>query len=166
MSEGRRVIPLSQRKLDQLLIFVFATFAFTSFAFDRLAFLYADLEGQEGFFVEYLVQYGKTVDPLVLANPLWLRIMCGISAFMMGPFYFVMIRAFIKGDDRIRIPAFIYSCAITYSMVVHMSVEFWGDLPPLNVPVLLAAYAPYAIFPLVLAWRMRHPHPFTVQTDA
>lgn len=166
MDATRRSIPLRKRKLDQLLIFGFLTFAFTCFAFDRLAATHADLEQVDSFFARYLVAYGRTVDPLVLANPLWLRIMSGISAFVMGPFYFVMVRAFVKGDERIRIPALIYVCAISYSMVVHLGVEFFGDLPPLNVPVLLATYAPYAVIPLLLAWRMRGPHPFTAPPDS
>jgi hypothetical protein len=166
MDAARRPVPLRQRKLDQVLIFGFLTFAFTCFAFDRLAATHADLEQVDGFFARYLVVYGRTVDPLVLANPLWLRIMSGISAFAMGPFYFVMVRAFVKGDERIRIPALIYVCAILYSMVVHFGVEFFGDLPPLNLPVFLATYAPYVVVPLLLAFRMRDPHPFTVPAES
>jgi hypothetical protein len=159
--DARRSIPLRERKLDQLLIFGFLTFAFTSFCFDRLAATYPDLEQVDSFFARYLVVYGRTVDPLVLANPLWLRIMSGISAFGMGPFYCVLARAFVKGDERIRIPALIYVCAMYYSLVVHLGVEFLGDLRPLNLPVFWAAYAPYMVIPLLLAWRMRGPHPFT-----
>jgi hypothetical protein len=161
VSELRRTIPLRKRKLDQLLIFAFATFALTSFCFDRCAVLYADLEAQDGFFVRYLVWYGKTVDPLVLANPLWLRIMSGISAFVMGPFYLLLVRALVKGDERIRLPAIVYGVIISYSMIVHLGVEFFGDLPPLNTPLLLATYAPYVVFPLILIGRMWAPHPFT-----
>lgn len=161
MVSERRPVPLRERKLDQLLIFGFLTFALTSFCFDRLAAMHADLEQVDGFFARYLVDYGRAVDPLVLANPLWLRIMCGISAFGMGPFYLVMVRAFVRGDERIRVPALVYVCAMAYSLVVHLGVEFLGDLRPLNLPVFWAAYAPYMAIPLLLAWRMWHPHPFS-----
>ena len=161
MPSERRRVPLRERKLDQLLIFGFLTFAFTSFCFDRLAATHADLEQVDSFFARYLVEYGRAVDPLVLANPLWLRIMSGISAFLMGPFYLIMVRAFVRGDERIRIPALVYVCAIAYSLVVHLGVEFLGDIKPLNLPVFWATYAPYMVVPLLLAWRMRHPHPFS-----
>jgi hypothetical protein len=163
---GTRIrIPLSQRKLDRLLVFAFATFAFTSFAFDRLSAQYADLEAQRGFFVEYLVRFGRTVDPLLIANPMWLRLMCGLSAFVFGPFYLVLVVGLVRGDDRIRVPGLVYAAVMSYSLVVHLGVELLGELPPLNMPVFAATYVPYVVFPLLLAWRLRAPHPFTRPVD-
>lgn len=162
-AEPSPVVPLRRRKLDQLLIFGCLTFALTSLCFDRLAIMYADLEsatGIDAYLARYLILYGKNVDPLVLANPLWLRIMSGISAFVMGPFYLLLARALVKGQSFIRVPALVYAGVMLYSMVVHLGMEIFGDLPPANVPLMVAAYAPYVVFPLALIWRMRTPDPF------
>ena len=90
-----------------------------------------------------------------------MQMMSGISAFIFGPFYLVMIYAFVRGLNWIRIPAWCWATAMLYSMVVHMTMEFVGPYPPTNVLLLLAIYAPYAALPIATAWRLRKHEPFS-----
>lgn len=161
MNTTRRVIPIAERRGDLIFVGLLVSFAFTSFFFDRLAAVHADLEEQTSVFARLLVYYGKTIDPLVLANPLWLRLMSGFSAFVMGPFYLIAAESIYRGRDAIRVPALMWAAIMVYSMFVHMTMEFIGDYPPANLPLLLATYAPYAIAPIALAYRMRKANPFT-----
>ena len=153
--------PLRERPGDFVFIVGFGLFAVTSFCFDRLAALDVDFhDPNAGFFATAFRSYGEAVDPLTLVNPKWLQVMSGISAFVFGPFYLVLIAAFVRGDDRIRLPAIAYVAAMVYSVVVHVTMEFVGDVPPVAVGPMLATYTPYLLLPLALAWRMRHERPF------
>jgi hypothetical protein len=160
-----RPIPLSARRLDWVFIIGFCVFALTSFFPDRHAAMNADPTAGEGLLAEMMVGYGRDIDPLVAANPMWLRIMSGISAFVMGPFYLILVASFVKGWNRIRMPAIVYASAILYSLVVHVTMELIGPHPPANTPLLLLVYLPYAALPAALAWRMRSTKPFSAPRD-
>ena len=158
---GDSRIPLSERRIDWLFIVGFGMFALTSFFPDRHAAMNADPTAGGSFLAEMMAGYGRDIDPLVAANPMWLRIMSGISAFIMGPFYLVLIASFVKGWNRIRMPAIVYASAILYSLVVHIGMEFIGPYPPANAGLMLAVYFPYAALPAALAYRMRRARPFS-----
>ena len=94
-------------------------------------------------------------DPLVVANPLFLQVMSGISAFVFGPLYFWLARGLWRRDPKVRAPALFWVVAMIYSMIVHVAVELWGELPPPNLMVFVGVYAPYVVVPLLVAWRVR-----------
>ncbi len=143
------------RRIDAFFVVTFASFAATSFLFDRTAAL--DIVGPDSAdpFARALYWYGVRYDPLVVANPLFLRVMSAISAFVFGPFYVWLVRGFLRRDERIRTPAVVYGWVMLYSMVVHVAVELWGELPPPNLPVFFGVYAMYVVAPALLLWRMR-----------
>ena len=87
--------------------------------------------------------------------------MSWISGFVFGPFYAVIVYAIVRRRDWIRIPALLYVGAMLYSMIVHIALELMWDVPPPSLAALSAIYAPYVIAPLLLAWRVRGPHPFS-----
>lgn len=153
-------LELRDRPRDRLFIAGFLMFAATSFLVDRLAALDVDVCGEQRMWGA-LCWYGRNLDPLYLANPQWLRVMSGISAWVFGPMYLVMAWAFWRGVEAIRIPAIVWAVAILYSMVVHLWMEFFGDHPPPNIPILLAIYLPYVALPVALVWRVRRPRPFS-----
>jgi hypothetical protein len=153
-------IPLAERPRDRLIILAFVLFACTSVFVDRLAALDVDVCG-EGSLGGSLCWYGRTLDPLFLANPQWLRVMSGISAFVFGPSYVVMAWAFWRGVDAVRGPALTWAVMILYSMVVHLWMEFFGEHPSPRPLVLIAVYLPYAVVPLLVAWRLREQRPFS-----
>ena len=137
-----------------MLAATFLGFAATSFLFDRAAAL--DWVGPDVAdpFGRALWWFAQRWDPLVGQNPLFLRVMSGISAFVFGPFYLVLAWALVKGRAWIRTPAIAYAVVMLYSMVVHVAVELWGELPPPNLPVFFGVYAAYVIAPIVLLRRM------------
>lgn len=151
------------RRIDAFFVVTFASFALTSFLFDRTAAL--DIIGPDSAdpFARAIYWYGVRYDPLVLENPLFLQVMSGISAFVFGPFYLWLVRGFVRRDERIRIPAIVYAWMMLYSMVVHLAVELWGELPPPNIPVFVGVYAIYVIAPVLLLWRMRGQRVFAAR---
>ena len=76
-------IPLRERPIDRLLIAGFLIFASTSFFVDRLAALDVDFCGEQRMWGA-LCWYGRTLDPLFLANPQWLRVMSGELASVLS----------------------------------------------------------------------------------
>lgn len=180
--------PLNKRKYDWIFIIVFSAFIFTSFAADLVnAVMRPDPES--GYFWARAVYnlYALGNDPLLIANPMFLRMMTAISAFLFGPFYILLVIAFIKGKNWIRPFALLYTGMIVESMIVLLGVEFAGDYalfemmgaegvksaaelarhgltPSLQVtaPVKFMLYnLPYKLFPLLLAVRMWRPKPFS-----
>jgi len=140
--------------IDRLLVGACVAFAATSLLFDRAAAL--DWVGPNvgDPFGRALYWYAEKYDPLVAANPLWLRVMSGISAFVFGPFYFVLGWGIAKQRAWIRTPAILYAAVMLYTMVVHVVVELWCDTPPPNIVVFLGTYLGYALVPVVLLRRM------------
>ena len=183
-----RVRPLGQRGYDWIFIIVFSAFVFTSFAAD-LVNAVSRPDPDSGYFWARAVYnaYALGNDPLLIANPTFLRAMTAISAFLFGPFYIVLVIAFIKGKNWIRPFALLYAGMIIESMIVLLVVEFAGDLslyetmgaggvktaaelaekgltPSLAVlrPGKFLLYnLPYKLFPLLLAVRMWRPRPFS-----
>lgn len=145
---GRRTL------FDAFLVATMVAFAATSFLFDRAAALDLVAADSPDPFGRMLWQFGTSYDPLVAQNPLFLRVMSGISAFAFGPFYLWAARALWRGDERLRIPAIVYACTMSYSMVVHVAVEFLGELPPTDTLIFALVYAPYCILPAALLARV------------
>jgi len=154
MTSQLAIPPIKERRLDRILAFVFAFFAFTSLTMDSLTGLNINLLTTAYPFAKPIYFYAELADPLLLVNPPALQIMCGISAFVFGPFTIWLVRALWIGDRRIRIPAIIYASAITYSMPVYFFIEFMSATPPANLPIFFAATLPYMVFPIILLWHM------------
>lgn len=152
--------PLERRPHDRWLVAGLVIFALTSVFVDRLAAMDVDFNG-DGWWLGVLRWYGENYDPLFLANPQWLRVMSGISAFIFGPAYLVIAWATVRGENAIRTPALVLASTLLYSMVVHLWMELYGEYPVPNLPVLLAVYAPYAAMPFALFWRFRRRSPFS-----
>jgi hypothetical protein len=51
-------------------------------------------------------------DPLGYARPTWFMVTIWMGLLLWGPFYIVAIFAFIRGDNRIRIPCIMYCTAM------------------------------------------------------
>lgn len=153
-------IPLRERPLDLALILGFVSFAVTSGVVDRLAALDVDFCAEQSLGGS-LCWYGRNLDPLFLANPQWLRVISGVSAWVFGPLYLALAWGFWRGIDAVRAPALAWAIAISYSMVLHLWMEFFGDHPPPRPGLLMLVYLPYLLLPLLVLWRLRQPTPFT-----
>jgi hypothetical protein len=153
-------IPLRERPLDRWLVVGFLLFALTSFGVDRLAALDVDVCAERSLGGS-LCWYGQHLDPLYLANPQWLRVMSGLSAWLFGPLYLALAWGFWRGVDAARGPALAWAVAITYSMVVHLWMELFGALPSPRPVLMLLVYLPYLVLPFVVLARLRTSTPFT-----
>jgi emopamil binding protein len=140
---------------DALVVMTLVGFAATSFLFDRAAALDLVAPDSADPFGRALWAYGRRFDPLVAENPLFLRVMSGISAFVFGPFYLWAARALWRGDARLVVAAPWYAAAMIYSMLVHVIVELRHDVPPPSTLAMLLIYVPYVALPLALPWRAR-----------
>lgn len=153
-------IPLAQRPRDRYLMLCFVAFACTSFMVDRLAALDVDVCGEQSLGGS-LCWYGRNLDPLFLANPQWLRVLSGISAWVFGPLYVLFAWAVWRGLDSVVPIARAWAVAMLYSMVVHLYMEYFGDYPPPRPWLLLGVYLPYAVLPVLVLVRLRDDRPFT-----
>lgn len=142
------------RRFDLLLACGFIAFVFTSLLFDSQPALGITPRADGPLLVRLNHLFASRVDPILLDPPLYFRLMCGISAFVYGPFYIVLAYALIRRRAWIRVPALVYASTILYSLVVITGEALFGPVKPLHWPFFLLAYTPYLIFPGLLFWRM------------
>lgn len=157
-------LPLSERKFDYFFIVMFSLFFITSMISDLWPTVLGDLDpASTNVFVQMNYGYAKNCDPLFLHPPVWMRFVTGLSAFVYGPFYLVLVWAFIKGYNRIQVPAIIYGTAIAViTGVIVYGVEFFGE-PEWrcqNPGKFLPLNTPYVLIPILLIIRMRKEQPF------
>lgn len=155
--------PLRERPLDALLVFFFCVFATSSLVYEQFIVFGVDLSTTTDIFGRSWYWYARSFDPVFLAPPLWLRIMCAIDAYVFGVTYLFLIFAFVKGRNWVRVPALLYGSAILYSTLVYFGWEFLDEAnrARANLPAVLIVNIPYTLVPLLLVWRVRHPEPFS-----
>jgi hypothetical protein len=150
---------LSQRKRDYFFVCCFAFFAFSSFfsdAFHGLGLIHGD-----GFWAGANRWYAEVAqDQFFLADHPWVRYATAVSGLVFGPFYLVMVYAFVRGANWIRTPALIYVGAMVHGTVEFMWWEYSVGPPPGNFLVFWAFNAPYVIVPVLLGFRMWKQSPF------
>jgi hypothetical protein len=142
-------------RTDAVLAVTLLAFAATSLLFDRCAALDIIAADSADPFARAIHWYGERYDPLVVANPLWLRIMSAISAFVYGPLYLYFAWSLLRRGRWPRIAAAAWAWTLLYSMVVHLLVELFGELNPPDLVVFVGVYAPYVIAPALVLARLR-----------
>lgn len=152
--------PLTKRPVDLFFVVCFSCFAMTSFLFDSQVALNIPQSADGNILVRINFWFASTADPILLKPPLALRTMITISAFVYGPFYLVLVYAFVREKGWIRIPALMYAATIIYSFAPIFVQTVWGDTRPTHLPLFLALYLPYLIIPSLLIVRMRKADPF------
>lgn len=156
---GPRVLPLRERPRDLFFVLMFSLFAFTSVVSDMFHSL--GLLETGSFWAQANLDYAPWAgDVFLLADKPYTRVTTAISAFIYGPFYLVLVYAFVHGRGWIRIPAFLYAGAILHGMTEHTVREFGIGPAPLRPLVFWAFNAPYALVPLLLVFRMWRANPF------
>jgi hypothetical protein len=147
--------------LDRLFIVAFSFFAFTSLILQQWIVWGVDLRTATDPFGRAWRWYAETFDPLLLDRLLSIRVMFGIDAFVFGTFYLVLVYAFVRRRNWIRLPALLYGSAMVYSVLVYNLMEAFSErAPETNLPMVLLIGAPYTIIPLLLIHRMWKPDPF------
>lgn len=166
MSESEPAnLPFKERRWDIFFAIAFALSFLTSCISDALPTLGVELRADsDNFLARANFSYAFGCDPLFLHAPVWMRFVTGLSTFVYGPFYLVLVYALIKGRNWIQFPSTIYATLITgITGIVVFGVEFFGE-PQWrcqNIPKFLSYNIPYVLVPLLLLIRMRKPLPFT-----
>jgi len=156
MESTRRPLALRERPGDWLFVLAFGFFAFSSIFSDSLvARGIALAPDSPSFWARANYWYAAGSDPHLLDPPLALRLQTAVSAFVFGPFYILLVYAFVTARDWIRMPAILYVAAMEYGMAIFLGGEFFGPRPPTNLARFWAFNAPYVLMPLLLAVRMR-----------
>jgi hypothetical protein len=157
-------LPLSKRPFDYFFIVMFSLFCITSAISDAVPTLGIEMRPDSpNWMARANYGYANHCDPLFMHPPVWMRIVTGLSAFVYGPFYILLVIAFIKGWNKIQVPAIVYATAISViTGIIVFGVEFWGE-PEWRCQDLsrfLPLNSPYVLVPLLLLFRMRSHHPF------
>jgi hypothetical protein len=157
--------PLGERKLDYFFVVIFFLFACSSFLVDMMGALHELFLHDEGEWImkRLLLDTYADCDPLFIIEPPFLRMAVTISAFVWGPLYVFFVWGFVKGKAVIRIPALMYSSALTCIMLMIFSEELFSQVPGWASPLpwKFAAYnLPYLLVPILVGIRMARPDPF------
>ena len=155
-------LPLSQRRKDIFFVVCFSFFAFSSFFSDSWHAL-GLLEG-DAFWSRANRWYGEIAqDHFFLADHPYVRVNTGISGMVYGPFYLLLVYAFIKGKNWIQPMALVYVGAMLHGCTEFFIYEYWIGPPPGNPLVFWAFNGPYWVIPFLLGIRMWKPNPFGVR---
>ncbi len=112
-------------------------------------------------FVDAIHWYGRNIDPLLMARPIWWKMTILIDNVLFGPFYICAIYAFIKGKNWIRIPSFLYSAMLFTNVVIILGEERFGPYATPRFPLVFLLNLPWLVFPIIITIRMsRSPNPF------
>src|SRR5262249_1817142 len=162
-------IPLSKRRGDYLIVAFFVlNLFFITYIVDFEQLVISDPNNftypawPPPFFVDMVHNYGRTLDPLLIARPVWWKMTILIDSVLFGPFYAAGIYAFIKGKEWIRIPCFIYSGLLFANVIIILGEELWGPHAAPQPGIVLLLNAPWLLMPIFISYRMwRSEHPFT-----
>jgi EXPERA (EXPanded EBP superfamily) len=169
-------IPLRERRRDWFFVVIFAIFASTSFLSDTANMVGRPNPHSANPMARFLYAHAG-FDPVLLANPRFVQVTVGfVSALVFGVFYLVLIYAFVRGREWIRLPATFYAGMIVMGTSVYLAVGALGDAPLFALacgpgsgfdyksPNVLLSFAVNGLYPLVallLVARMWRAHPFT-----
>ncbi|ORB75859.1 DUF2781 domain-containing protein [Mycobacterium scrofulaceum] len=168
-------IPLRERRRDWFFIVMYSFFALTSALADTVNTV-GHPDPRSGYFMARFL-YNAGTDSLLIANPRFVQVSVGyVSAMLFGVFYLVLIYAFVRGRDWIRLPAVFYAGMVVMGTGVYLAVGLLGDAPLfhlacgpnsnydyafLNAAQSLAYNLPYPLTGLLLVARMWRDRPFT-----
>jgi hypothetical protein len=170
-------IPLRERPRDWFFIVMFAIFASISFLFETANMVGRPNPHSANPMARLVYNQFAGIDPLWIANPRFVQVSVGfVSALIFGVFYLVLIYAFVRGHEWIRLPAIFYAGMIVMSTGLYLAVGVLGDAPLFALacgpgsgfdyksPSVLQSFAmsvPYQLVALLLVARMWRAHPFT-----
>lgn len=164
----REAIPLSERKFDLVfLAFWVINLAFITYIVDLEQIV---IEDPTDFaypvwppapLVDVVHWWGTTFDPVLFARPPWWRATIWIDALLFGPFYAAAIVAFFKGRDWIKNPSLIWCGLMFANVTIILFEELFGPNATPARGIVLLANAPWLLMPILTAYRVWAPHPFT-----
>jgi hypothetical protein len=141
---------------DWLIVTACAAFALTSFLVDPISAFGIPVDPASACpVIRAVSSWAVRTDPLWLENPAMLRVQTGISVFLYGPFYILLMLATLRRWSFIQVPALVFSGALTVNVLIYVGAAFVGhrvtepvlfllvNLPYLGLAVgLTVRYAP------------------------
>jgi len=169
----KTTIPLTQRRVDMLLIAFFVlNLTFITYIVDLEQLVIADPEDFEyplwpfPFLIDLVHWWGQNFDPLQWARPPWWRATIWIDALFFGPFYASAIYAFWKGRRWIVVPSLVWAGMMLSNVLIIMFEELNGPHHTPEAFWVSLANLPWIAMPLVLIARLwNNPDPFTAAED-
>jgi len=163
------LIPLSQRRIDIILIIFFLiNLLLVSYLIDIEQIIIADPTHftypiwPPRPVIDAIHWWGKNFDPLLMARPVFFKVTIWLDNLLYGPFYVVAIYAYIKGKEWIRLPSIIYAVSMLSGLIMILSEEAFGQYRTPHLALVAAANASWVIFPLIILLRFGlSEHPFT-----
>ena len=173
-SSARRPIPLSRRKGDLLfLAFFLLNLGFITYIVDLEQIVIANPAHfayplwPPAPLVDLVHNYGKALDPLLLARPVWWKATIWIDALFFGPFYAVALYAYIRGRDWIRMPTVVWASVLMTNVTIILFEEVAGPSATPQLPLVILLNVPWLLVPIAALVRMwRNEHPFTEPVKA
>jgi len=170
----RTRIPLKRRKIDYLIIaFFILNLGFITYIVDIEQIVIPDPYHFDypvwppRPFVDMVHNYGQTIDPVLMARPMWWRMTIWIDALFFGPYYALAIYAFIKGKEWIRLISFIWGSMLITNVLIILSEEIAGTTPTPQLPLVILLNLPWLLMPMLVMYRVgRTLHPFTEEASA
>ena len=168
----RETIPLSQRRIDIVLIaFFLVNLLFVSYFIDTEQLVIAN----PAHFtypiwpprpvIDLVHWWGYNFDPLLIARPVFFKVTIWLDNLLYGPFYLIATYAYIKGKEWIRLPSIIYAVLMIEGVIMILSEEAFGQYRTPHLAMVVAANASWIIFPLIILFRLGlNEHPFTRPT--
>jgi hypothetical protein len=170
-------IPLRERPRDWFFVVMFSIFASTSALIDTANTVGRPNPHSRNPMARLVYDQMAGIDPVLIANPRFVQLTVGfVSAMLFGTFYLVLIYAFVRGREWIRLPAVFYAGMVVMGTGLYLGVGALGDAPLFALacgpgsgfdyksPSVLQSFAynlPYPLVGLLLVARMWRPHPFT-----
>lgn len=171
------LIPLRDRRRDWFFVVAFSLFASTSFLIDTASMVGRPSPNSSNPMARFVYSQMVGIDPILIANPRAVQLTVGVvSALLFGTFYLVLVYAFVRGREWIRLPAIFFAGMIVMGTGLYLAVGIMGDAPLFRLacgpgsdfdykaPSALKSVAVNVFYPLVallLVARMWRPHPFT-----
>jgi hypothetical protein len=170
-------IPLRERSRDWFFVVVFSLFALTSFLIDTANMVGRPNPHSRNPMARFVYDQMVGIDPVLIANPRAVQLTVGfVSALLFGVFYLVLVYAFLRGREWIRLPAIFFAGMIVMGTGLYLAIGILGDAPLFALacgpgssfdyksPSPLTSVAVNVLYPLVallLAARMWRAYPFT-----
>ncbi len=99
-------------------------------------------------------EWGVTVDPLLIENPVFFQIMEWINNLFLAPGNIIMLFAFFYGKTNFRAFGLIHASALLYSMIPCLGLGIWGEVPASNKLQFTLIYSLYLTFPIAIIARL------------
>jgi len=146
--------------VDRYLLLSFVLFAITSFYIEPYLILRVDLSRYEHDHYwdiggQFWWWYAKNFDPLFLDVPTWMWLMSVIDCFVIGSLHVILAYGFFLRREWVSGPSLICSGLLLYQIpLMYFPYEFIEEMHRINVVAVVLVNVPYAVMPLVLAWRV------------